>query len=352
MKQTVLVMFGGASTEHEVSCVSATFVISNLDKEKYNMIPLGIDRSGRWFIYNGGIEKIENDTWDTDTENLVPVAGAVRGGIHAFAKQKGDFELIPVDVVFPVLHGKNGEDGTLQGMLTLCGIPFAGCGMYSSAVCMDKAAAKIICEAEGIATAPFEVARNTPDLDVSALIEKCEKRFGYPVFIKPANAGSSVGVTKALGRDAFEKGIEKAFENDRKLLVEKAIRGKEIEVAVIGNDSPEAPCCGEIVPNADFYDYETKYVNDNSRAYIPARIEPEVARRVCDTAKKIFRALDCAGMARVDFFVDGEEIIFNEINTIPGFTSISMYPKMMMHGGRTASGLLDELITLACEAKR
>ena len=352
MKQTVLVMFGGASTEHEVSCVSATFVISNLDKEKYDLIPLGIDKAGRWSIYNGGIEKIENDTWSEDTENLIPVAGAVRGGIHAFSKAKGVWEFIPVDVVFPVLHGKNGEDGTLQGMLTLCDIPFVGCGMYSSAVCMDKAAAKIICEAEGIATAPFEVARDTPDLDLPAFVEKCEKRFGYPVFIKPANAGSSVGVTKASDRGAFEKGIEKAFENDRKLLVEKAIPGREIEVAVIGNDSPEAPCCGEIVPNADFYDYETKYINDNSRAYIPARIAPRIACRVCEAAKRIYRALDCAGMARVDFFVDGEEIIFNEINTIPGFTSISMYPKMMMHGGRTASGLLDELITLAMEAKR
>ncbi|MBO4501552.1 MAG: D-alanine--D-alanine ligase [Clostridia bacterium] len=352
MKKTVLVMFGGDSTEHEVSCVSATFVINNLDKTKYDIIPLGIDRSGSWFIYNGELAKIEDDSWVNDKESLVPVAGAVRGGVHAFDRQKGLWEFIPVDVVFPVLHGKNGEDGTMQGLLTLCKLPFVGCGMYSSAVCMDKAAAKTLCEAEGIRTAPFETARNTPGFDKEKFIEKCEKRFGYPVFIKPANAGSSVGITKALCRNDFEKGVDLAFANDRKIIVEAMISGKEIEVAVLGNDGPEAPCCGEIAPNADFYDYETKYVTDTSRAYIPARIAPEAAERVRKLAVKIYTALDCAGFARVDFFVDGENIIFNEINTIPGFTSISMYPKMMIYGGRTASGLLDELIALALEAKR
>ena len=352
MKQTVLVMFGGRSTEHEVSCVSASFVISNLDKNKYEIIPLGIDKNGRWYIYRGELENIKQDTWANDNENLVPVSGPAHGGVTAWDKGLKVWYLLHVDVVFPVLHGKNGEDGTMQGLLTLFGLPFVGCGMYSSAVCMDKVAAKTLCEAEGIKTAPFAVARNVPGFDRAAFAEECERRFGYPMFIKPANAGSSVGITKARTREEFERGIDSAFENDRKLLVEQAITGKEIEAAVIGNDAPYSPCCGEIAPNADFYDYDTKYVTDTSRAYIPARIPREVAERVCRAAEKVYKALDCAGLARVDFFVDGENIVFNEINTIPGFTSISMYPKMMMYSGKTASGLLDELIRLALEAKR
>ncbi len=352
MKQTVLVMFGGRSTEHEVSCVSASFVISNLDPYKYDVIPLGIDKSGRWFIYRGALDRIKDDSWNEDAQNIYPVSGAAHRGVTVFDKEKNTWSLQPVDVVFPVLHGKNGEDGTMQGLLELFDIPFVGCGQYSSAVCMDKVAAKTLCEAEGIKTAPFAVARNTPEFNISAFMDECEKRFGYPVFVKPANAGSSVGITKAKNRAEFEKGVGIAFENDRKLLVEAAIIGKEIEAAVIGNDTPVSPCCGEIAPNADFYDYDTKYVTDTSRAYIPARISPEVAERVCRTAEKVYKTLDCAGLARVDFFVDGENIVFNEINTMPGFTSISMYPKMMIYSGKTASGLLDELIKLALEARR
>lgn len=355
MKQHICVLFGGVSTEHKVSCVSASFVISNLDREKYDVSSIGITENGEWYLYKGSIENIKNDIWYDDKENLVPAVispCSLHHGYLTFNKPEKKFEIHRVDAVFPVLHGKNGEDGTMQGLLTLAGIPFVGCDTCSSALGMDKVAAKVICEREGIVTAPFLVCRNNSLFDAEKFADEVEANFAYPVFVKPANAGSSVGITKAKNRQMLLDGIRLAFENDGKVLVEKEIKGKEVEVAVIGNADPVAVGCGEIAPNADFYDYDTKYVTDTSEAFIPARIADSVAKRVCENAERIYRVLGCSGLSRVDFFVDGENIVFNEINTIPGFTSISMYPKINAFYGRGSSALLDELISLALEAKR
>ena len=355
MKQHICVVFGGVSTEHKVSCVSASFVIENLDRNKYDVSLIGITEKGEWYLYNGSTENVKNDTWYDDKSNLVPAVISpctVHHGFLTFNKSCKTYDVHRVDVIFPVLHGKNGEDGTMQGLFTLAGIPFVGSSTYASAVGMDKAAAKKICESEGIATSPFIVGRKNSSFDENEFADEAEAGFGYPVFIKPANAGSSVGITKAKDRKSLLDGIKLAFENDGKILAEKYMKGSEIEVAVIGNEDPVAVGCGEIAPNAEFYDYDTKYITDTSEAFIPARIPESVAKRVCAVAENIYRSLDCAGLARVDFFVDGENIIFNEINTLPGFTSISMYPKINEFYGRHASRLLDELISLAAEAKR
>ena len=355
MKQHICVIFGGVSTEHKVSCVSASFVISNLDREKYYVSAMGITENGEWYLYNGSVENIKNDTWYDDKENLVPAVispCSLHHGFLTFNKREMKFDIHRVDVAFPVLHGKNGEDGTMQGLFALAGIPFVGSDTYASAVGMDKVTAKLLAEREGIKTAPFLVCRKNASFDAERFADEVEANFEYPVFVKPANAGSSVGITKAKNRQMLLDGIKLAFENDKKVLVEKTIKGKEVEVAVIGNADPVAVGCGEIAPNADFYDYDTKYVTDTSEAFIPARIPESVARRVCESAEIIYRALDCAGLSRVDFFVDGDDIVFNEINTLPGFTSISMYPKINAFYGRKSAPLLDELISLALEGKR
>ncbi len=355
MKKKILVIFGGVSTEHEISRVSAAFVAENLDGGRYDIYTMGITKTGAWYLYGGGSAKIKDGSWENDVENLTPAVlspCSLHHGIMELDKPNKKYEIIRMDCAFPALHGKNGEDGTVQGLLTLAGIPFVGCGTYSSAVCMDKIAAKIICEREGVKTAPFVFARDNDLFDSTAFAIKTEEAFGYPVFVKPANAGSSVGITKAKCREELIAGIFKAFKNDSKILAEKAIKGKEIEVAVIGNAVPSASICGEIDPNAEFYDYDAKYINDTARFYIPAEISDSAAQKVRETAEKIYTALDCAGLARVDFFVDGEDVVFNEINTIPGFTSISMYPKLMERSGYSPSRLLDELVGLAESSRR
>ncbi len=236
----------------------------------------------------------------------------------------------------------------MQGLLRLSGIPFVGCDTYSSAMCMDKVSAKILCERENIPTVPFICARNTPELDINALVCQTEESFPYPVFVKPANAGSSVGITKAEDRASLIIGIKTAFENDEKILIEKAVRGIEIEVAVLGNNNPVVSACGEINPNADYYDYNTKYLSDTAEYFIPARIDEAQSNKIRNTALKIYKTLDCKGMARVDFFAceDGG-FYFNEINTIPGFTPISMYPRLIRHLGYSYSELIGKLIALA-----
>lgn len=354
MKTNILVLFGGVSTEHEISCISASFVIDSLNSEKYNIYKIGITKDGEWYSYTGSTQNIKNGSWLNDKANLRPALvspSASHKGFFVFDND-GTYTITKLDVVFPVLHGKNGEDGTVQGLLSLACIPFVGCGTYASAVTMDKAATKIICEEAGIKTAPFMVARNVPAFDIDSFCLKVEEAFGYPVFVKPANSGSSVGITKAKNREMLKKGLSEAFTFDFKVVVEQNIKGKEIEAAIIGNETPLAVCCGEICPNSDFYDYDTKYITDSSVCYIPPRIDTAVAERVCREAEKVFSCLDCRGLSRADFFVDGDSIVFNEINTIPGFTPISMYPKLMSYGGKDVKHLLDELIALAMEAKR
>lgn len=356
MKKNILVLFGGASTEHEVSCISASNVINNLDREKYQVYPMGITKTGAMFLYNGSVANIENASWSNDTPNLGPAVispCSVHHGLIVLDKAKKMYDILKIDVAFPVLHGKNGEDGTIQGLFTLAGIPFVGCSTYSSAVCMDKAAAKAICENDGIKVTPYITVRKTDNLDLNAAALKAEEAFGYPVFVKPANAGSSVGVSKAKNRSDLIEGMKNAFVHDKKILIEKAMAGKEIEVAVLGNENVFVSMCGEVEPHSEFYDYETKYLNGKADLHFPARIPDHVAEKVRTVAAKIYQSLDCTGFSRVDFFVNGDDVVFNEINTIPGFTEVaSMYPKLMKLEGHTFSKLVDELISLAEEAVR
>ena len=270
MKKNVLILFGGVSTEHEISCLSAGFVFDNTDSEKYNIYRIGITKNGAWWLYSGTSAKMRDGSWNEDTENLRPAIlspCSAHQGILVFNKEKKTYEAIHIDTVFPVLHGKNGEDGTMQGLLQIAGLPYVGPSAYSSAVCMDKATAKLLCERKRIKTAPFLLVRKTPDFDINRTVCETEEAFDYPVFVKPSNSGSSVGITKAKNRAELMKGITEAFENDRKILIEKNISGKEIETAVFashGNITVSIP--GEIEPCADFYDYDTKYKNDTGSA--------------------------------------------------------------------------------------
>lgn len=351
MKKHIAVLFGGMSTEHEVSCVSAACVIDNIDQEKFEVSKIGITKDGIWFLFEGSTDDMRSLTWTEKTENLraaIISPCSVHHGFLVLDKVNKKYEIVRVDAVFPVLHGRNGEDGTMQGLLRIAGIPYVGCDTYSSAVCMDKVSTKILCERVNIPTVPFICARKTPDFDMNALICEVEESFPYPVFVKPANAGSSVGITKATDRASLIKGALTAFENDRKILIEKAAVGKEIEIAVLGNNEPIASACGEIDPNSEFYDYNTKYVADTAEYFIPARIGNEQSEKIRKAAIKIFKTLDCRGFARVDFFAceDGS-FYLNEINTIPGFTPISMYPRLMGEAGYSYPILIEKLIDLA-----
>lgn len=350
--KTLAVLFGGQSTEHEISDLSACFVAENLDETKYELMMIGITKDGRWFWYTGPVDAIRCHTWQDDAENLVPCVVSpcsAHHGLLLLDKAAGTFAVRRVDVVFPVLHGKNGEDGTVQGLLTLAGIPYVGCDTYASAVCMNKIATKRLCAGLGISMAASVELTAGPDFDMNAAVCAAEEKLGYPVFVKPANAGSSVGITKARSRAELIAGIEKAFENDRLVLMEEAVVGREVEVAVLGGERDFVSECGEIAPNSDFYDYKTKYISDVAEYYIPARLRPETAEIIRGTAGRIFRALGCTGLSRVDFFVTADETVyFNEINTLPGFTAISMYPQLMRRSGLTYAELIDRLVEDAC----
>ncbi|MGL4730725.1 MAG: D-alanine--D-alanine ligase family protein [Clostridium sp.] len=339
MKKKVAILFGGQSTEHEVSRVSATSVLKNIDQNKYDIYPIGITKDGKWFEYTGKFDNIENGKWESDEFYKAPSGERI-----IFNKE--------VDVVFPVLHGQFGEDGTIQGLCKLMNVPCVGPGVMSSAVCMDKIYTKYILEHAGIKQAPYVVVTNSDYKKIKEeLIEKVETNLTYPVFVKPANSGSSVGITKAHDKVELEKGIEEALKHDRKVLVEMGINAREVEVAVLGNDEPKASIPGEIIPAKEFYDYEAKYQNASSKLLIPAALNNEDIETIRNLAVKIFKALDCAGMARVDFLVDKDtnEIYLNEVNTIPGFTSISMYPKMWQATDKPYSELISDLIELAIE---
>ena len=348
MKKTVAILFGGESSEYEVSCVSAANVAENLDKSLFDAILVGITKDGKWWIYKGSTDDLRNHIWQEKRALLTPAVISpckAHHGLLALDGANGSFEIIRIDIAFPVLHGKNGEDGTMQGLLELAGIPYVGCNTYASAVSMDKAATKTICSAAGIPVVPFITAYRTCDKD--ALILESEEKYGYPVFVKPANAGSSVGITKAKSREELVRGIALAFEHDKKLLIEPNTVGREIEVAVCGNDKPFASVCGEIRPNSDFYDYETKYINDKSECLAPAPLDEAVAEEIREYAVGVYTALGCSGLSRVDFFLTENGAFLNEINTIPGFTPISMYPKMMACIGIDYSALITKLLNLA-----
>lgn len=349
----ILVLFGGVSSEHDVSLVSAASVIKNLPADQFTAIPVGITAEGSWYLYKGDCDKIPGGGWLEDPTLLAPAqisADRGRKGLLVFGGSR--WALQHIDAVFPVLHGANGEDGTMQGLLQLSGLPYAGCGTLSSAMCMDKEITNTIADSAGVKQAKWLAVRaGEYRAEPEKTVREAGEALGYPIFVKPANTGSSVGITKAADAAALGTGIENALRYDTKVVLEQTVRGAEVECAVIGNGELRVSVPGEIVPCNDFYDYDAKYVSSASRLYIPARIAPETAQRVRETAERIYRALCCSGMARVDFFVDTNtgDIRFNEINTIPGFTAISMFPKMFEASGLPYPELLAALIDLALE---
>ena len=352
---SVCILFGGVSPEHEVSLRSAESVLNNIDGSKYNVFPVGITKEGKWILYGGkDYSDLPSGRWLTHPDNRQAAISPIRGqGLLTF---EGDCVVRQqIDVVFPVLHGENGEDGTIQGLLQLAGIPYVGPHVAASAVAMDKTLTKLVVDQAGITQAAWNLVRRS-DMGsrMEGTLDALEAKFAYPMFVKPAGTGSSVGVSKATEREDLKKALLEAGKYDDKVLVEEFIRGREIEVAVMGNESPVASVCGEIDSGADFYDYDAKYITDTSVSYIPARIPEDVAEMVRDTAVKVYKAVGCQGLSRVDFFVTWQEnrVVFNEINTIPGFTSISMYPKLFGASGVPYSQLIDKLLELALEASK
>lgn len=351
--KNVLILFGGVSSEHDVSVVSARSVIENTPTDKYNLVLVGITKDGRWLKYDGDVSKLPEDKWLEETAHLKKAVISPDREDHGLLVFGEDgIEKIRIDVVFPVLHGKNGEDGAMQGFLQLAGIPFVGCDMLSSAGCMDKVMTNTLADAAGIAQAKWlGLDKYSYDKNPDEYLEKAEAYLGFPIFVKPANAGSSVGVSKATDRASLIVSIDKAFKEDCKLVLEEGIVGQEVECAVLGNEEPIASVCGEIVACNDFYDYEAKYINPASELHIPAKLSQEKMDEVRAAACNAYKALGCSGLARVDFFVRSSDgrVMLNEPNTIPGFTSISMYPKLFAASGIAYGELIDRLLTLALE---
>ena len=347
-KMNVAVIFGGQSSEHEISCKSAANVLAILDSEKYNVYKIGITREGAWYLTDAPADKIKCGEWVDCALPAVISPDATTHGILAGDKK------IYIDVAFPILHGKNGEDGAIAALLKIAGIPQVTTTMTSGANGMDKVLTHIICENAGVPMAKYQFCYNHEvKSDVNAVADKMEKAFVYPVFVKPSSAGSSVGVNKATDRASLILALTLAAEHDFKILVEENIVGVEVESAVIGNFDPWCPVCGQIAAADEFYTFDAKYNNAESKVMIPALVSDECQARVRELAVKVYRALECQGMSRVDFFVTADErIIFNEINTIPGFTDISMYPKMMAYGGLEGKKLADKLIEYALAEDR
>ena len=352
-KLSVCVLFGGISPEHEVSLRSAESVLNNMDPEKYNIFPVGITKEGDWILFGStDYSMLSAGNWRDCPQNRRATISPVRGqGLLTF---EGDCVVREhIDVVFPVLHGENGEDGAMQGLLQLAGIPYVGPHISASAVSMAKTLTKLVVDNAQVTQAAWQLVRNSElERNMAAVLDNLENHFAYPMFVKPAGTGSSVGVSKASDREELRTALLAAGAFDEKILVEEFIHGREIEVAVMGNSSPVASICGEIDSGADFYDYDAKYVTDTSTAYIPARIPEDVQELVREAAVKVYSVIGCQGLSRVDFFVTYEDnrVVFNEINTLPGFTSISMYPKLFAASGIPYGQLIDELLKLALEA--
>jgi D-alanine-D-alanine ligase len=344
------VIFGGRSGEHEVSLVSARGVIGALDPDRYQVVPIGIARDGRWLVQGDPLARLQaicDGRADPGPaqQTVSPVRQSLVDGLWP--------EGLPrLDVVFPVLHGPYGEDGTLQGLLEMAGLPYVGAGVLASALAMDKVVSKMILQAAGLPMVDYlAVTRRQWQEHPAGVIAEAERRFGYPCFIKPANLGSSVGITKAHEGEELWAGLDLAVTYDRRLLIERGVNAREIEVSVLGNDDPVASVPGEILPSREFYDYDAKYVDDRSDLLIPAPLPAELAEEIRALAVRAYKAHDGAGMARVDFLLDRESLrpYVNELNTIPGFTPISMYPKLWEASGLPYPRLLDRLIELALE---
>lgn len=338
MKKKVAVLFGGCSTEHDISRISAYSIIKNLDKSLYDIVIIGITKQGEWIPFEGDIESLPDGSW----EKSVIQTGS-------FKLSKAIYELEECDVILPVLHGQNGEDGTVQGLFELLNKPYVGCGIFASAACMDKAYTKVILANAGIPQCRYIVAyRHVLRINPHAYDSEISTKLGYPCFVKPSNSGSSVGVHKVKDQSQLYAALEDAMKYDRKIIIEEFVDGREIECAVLGNSFARAASPGEIKPSKEFYDYEDKYISGTSVSCVPADISKESSEYIKELAVKAFNTLDCSGLSRIDFFLkkDGE-VLLNEINTLPGFTDISMYSKMWISEGMTYTGLLTELIELA-----
>ena len=358
-KLRVGVIFGGRSGEHEVSLASAASVMEALDKEKYEIVPIGITSEGRWLagadprrVLAGA--RMESSGEQNATVTAVTITGdPTRHGLVPADAAAADAPAPgPLDIVIPVLHGTYGEDGTLQGLLEMAGLAYAGCGVLGAALGMDKEKAKMVFQAAGLPVVPWLVAkRHEFEREPEALCDRIEARFSYPIFVKPANMGSSVGVGKAHDRNELRDVLTAALAYDRKAVVEPGVNCRELECAVLGNDEPIASIVGEVVPSNEFYDYRAKYVDNASRLYLPADLPQALAESVRRMAVEAFLALDLSGLARVDFFLDKDtsQIYINEVNTMPGFTQISMYPKLWETSGIPYPELLDRLIQLGLE---
>ncbi len=339
-KLSVLVLFGGMSPEHDVSCSSAASVLKNIDKSLFEVSAAGITKEGHWYLTDASPDQIKNGDW----------ANLPNNNLMLWSPSRDSFKR--PDCVFPLLHGENGEDGALQGFLTLAGIPFVGCKMTASAICMDKIFTKLICAHEGIQQARFIALKKEQ-------IEQYSDDFannifftlGCPVFVKPANTGSSVGVSKAKDKNSLHTALKLAAIYDQRVLVEEFIDGYELEIAILGNKNPIPSCIGQIIPSREFYTYESKYIDGTSGLIIDPDIPLEAKERLTNTALQIYELLDCSGLSRVDFFMRRSDnaIVFNEINTIPGFTDISMYPKLFEHSGLPYKDLITKLIYFAIE---
>ena len=348
------VIFGGVSSEHDISCLSAASILRNLDREKYEVYPVGITQDGRWYYCpDCTADTVENGEWER-LNGKVPALFPPDRSVHGLVLLRdGKTETVRLDCVFPVLHGVGGEDGTMQGLLELAGIPYVGCGVAASANSMDKSITKVLVDAAGVRQAKYYLAlRYDFERNAEGVVRTAADRLGsFPVFVKPCSQGSSVGVAKANDMLELAAGLTEAFKLDDKVLVEEFIDGHEVECAVLGNHSPIASTVGEIAPAQEFYTFDAKYKDEASQLYIPAHITPQQIETVRQNALRVYAALGCRGLSRVDFFVthaDGE-VVFNELNSIPGFTSISMYPKLFDYEGIHYPELLDRLISLALE---
>ena len=355
-KLRVGVIFGGRSGEHEVSLRSAESVINAIDKSKYEVVPIGITKEGRWLASANAAALLPQAVMGSNSHQQVAIIGdPTRQGLTSLDEGERLLSSQPLDAVFPVLHGTYGEDGTIQGLFEMAGVPYVGCGVLASATGMDKIAMKQLFERAGLTLIEYDwFLRSSWKAKPDAVIKRISRSLGFPVFVKPANLGSSVGISKAANKTELCDAIDDAARYDRKVVVERAVNGREIEVSILGNEHPMASLPGEIITGHEFYDYEDKYIDTTSRTEVPARLPKKTIDRIQRDAIRAFQAIDGSGLARVDFFVERgtNRVIINEINTMPGFTSISMYPKLWEASGIPYSELIDRLIQLAIERHR
>jgi D-alanine-D-alanine ligase len=356
-KNSVGIIFGGRSGEHEVSLMSAKSILNEIDRDKYNVIQIGISHDGTWLVDGDVLSALAHGDLDEQAPGVL-FPDPKRNGLYAL-RQRNNNEILDylakLDVIFPILHGTFGEDGSIQGLFELADVAYVGAGVLGSALGMDKGICKEVLRANGIPIVDWIVVhRSEIETDINAVVERAGRIADFPLFVKPANLGSSVGVTKCNSRSDLLEGLIEAARYDRRVLIERGVRNaRELEIGVLGNEQPRVSIPGEVVPNRDFYSYEAKYIDEKSELIIPAPISSELTSHIQELALLAYKAIDCAGMARVDFLLeDNGELFLSELNTIPGFTKISMYPKLWEASGISYPALIDRLIDLALRRKQ